>query len=69
MYTLNEETPFTAQEEEIMDLLVAAHTKFCDLKVTGYHTTKDWQQAFHALQNVLIGEALIRRYPNYFLTT
>lgn len=68
MDTLNEEHPFTPGEKQVMDALVDAHNKFCKLKEKGlYHPQAlEWQAHMHALQDILIVDTVIRKYPDYF---
>jgi hypothetical protein len=52
--------PFTPDEQEIMDLLVAAHNKFSTLETTHPDETREWFDGVHALQDV-IGRRILRR--------
>jgi hypothetical protein len=69
MDTLNEGTPFTPQEKEVMDLLIQAHNKFCELQKGNTPYIKhgyDWLTYLHRLQDVIIVGATMRKYPDYF---
>lgn len=63
--------PFTAEEKEVMDLLIQAHNKFCELSKGNSVYIKhgyDWLTNLHKLQDVLIVGSTMRRYPDYFNT-
>lgn len=62
----NYKPPFTPEEQEVMDLLVQAHNKFCKLPPPSEHDGQAWVQAFHTLQNVLIYRVVKRDYPTVF---
>lgn len=66
-----EKHPFTEEEKAVMDALVTAHNKFCELQKNGlYHAhAYDWQTYLHRLQDIIIVGATMRKYPEYFKTT
>lgn len=58
--------PFTPEEKQIMDLIVAAHNIFVTLPVTHPGAIQDWVRGIHELQNVLIFRVMQRDYPQQF---
>lgn len=58
--------PFTEQEEEIMNLLMEAHTKFAIMKQTHPDDMREWVEGIHKCQNILIGRVVTRDYPDFF---
>ena len=60
--------PFSEQEEEVMNLLIEAHTKFSQLEQTHPSDINDWVFHLHGRQR-LLGQRLLRRdYPHIFIT-
>jgi len=59
---------FTPQEVEIMELLIIAHNKFCQLQSTHPSEATDWQNGIHRLQAVMGLRILRRDYPEEFVT-
>lgn len=57
-------TPFTEDEQEIMNLLVKAHELFLDINEN--KGDGDWLAGIHKCQDVLIRRVVTRDYPNYF---
>lgn len=65
------EHPFTPEEKEVMDILIFAHNKFCELQKSNTIYVKhgyDWLTHIHGLQDILIVAATMKKYPNYFNT-
>ncbi len=62
----DQKQPFTKEEQEIMDLIVAANNKFVNLKYAHPDDPRDWANAIHALQNILIYRVVKRDYPQTF---
>lgn len=63
------ETPFTPQEQEIMDALVIAANKFTHLQETHPTHKRDFLDGIHRCQDVLIHRIVQRDYPETFPTT
>ncbi len=65
---MEEETkrPFTAQEQEIMDLIVKSHNLFVKLERQHPNEITEWVKCIHDLQNILGWRILRRDYPNDF---
>ena len=58
--------PFTKEEQDILDLIVKAHNKFCELKTGHSEESIEWKEGIHKLENVLIGRVVSRDYPDVF---
>lgn len=58
--------PFSDEEKEIMDLLIEAHRKYCQLKPLHPSDITDWVNGLHKLQDILIVRTVFRKYPKYF---
>ncbi len=58
--------PFTKQEEEIMNLLVEAHSKFVEMEQMHPDDIREWVDGIHKCQNVLKGRVVTRDYPDIF---
>jgi hypothetical protein len=61
--------PFTKEEEEVMGLLIKAHTLFANLPETHPMEKQEWVLSFHKLQDILGSRVLRRDYPDYFKST
>lgn len=59
-------TPFTKEEQEVMDLIVEAHNKFIKLEQTHLSDQSDWANGIHSCQKVLQSRAFRRLYPDVF---
>lgn len=62
----DQKQPFTKEEQEIMDLIVEANNKFGALQYAHPDDPRDWTNAIHALQNILIYRVVKRDYPQTF---
>jgi hypothetical protein len=58
--------PFTPDEQEIMDLIVAAHNKYVAIQPVADPDGVKWMNGIHALQEVLIYRVVKRDYPEVF---
>jgi hypothetical protein len=58
--------PFTPEEQEIMNLIVSAHNKYCAIQPSNNTDGVKWMNAIHSLQDVLIYRVAKRDYPNVF---
>lgn len=74
-YFVRPEGPFTFEEKEIWDLLVAAHDKFIkmakfddirDKQGYGHASVTEWTTHMNHLQDLLIFRIVKRDYPNEF---
>lgn len=64
-------SPFTFEEQEVMDLLVQAHDKFLKLQQYVPHSSaftphQEWTFYMNHLQDMLILRIVKRDYPNEF---
>lgn len=59
-------TPFTSDEERIMDLLVEAHNLFLTIGPFDRYDMQNWINGIHGLQDLLTARACRRDYPDYF---
>lgn len=53
-------------EQEIMDLIVQAHTKFIKLDQTHPADMPEWVDGIHSLQGVIADRIVRRDYPDQF---
>lgn len=60
------DSPFTPEEDEIMQLLVQAHNKFILLPPSHPNEQQEWATALHRLQDLIGHRVLKRNYPDYF---
>lgn len=58
--------PLTDQEQKVMDLLVRAHNEFCKLDEGHPDHTREWADAIHNAQVILMQRVVRRDYPEYF---
>ena len=59
-------SPFTKEEEEIMELIVNAHNKFSKLERGHSMEIQEWVTSIHSLQSILSHRCLRREFPDYF---
>lgn len=63
---MEDNSPFTKEEKEIMDLLVQAHSKFVAIEPTHPMEMQEWVYSFHKLQDLLGSRILRRNWPQTF---
>ena len=54
------------EEEEVMDLLVAAYNKFISLEYSNSTDLKEFAEAIHLQQGILALRIVRRVYPKYW---
>jgi hypothetical protein len=57
---------YTPEEREIVDLIIQAHNKFCELERTHVSEIPDWVGGVHLLQDILGRRILRRVFPDDF---
>jgi hypothetical protein len=60
--------PYSPEEKEICDLIVAAHNKFVALERTHVMEITEWVDCVHRMQALLGFRVLRRDYPETFPT-
>lgn len=59
-------SPFTKQEEKIMQLIVEAHNEFVKLERGHSMEIQEWVSGIHQLQSILSHRCLRRLFPSHF---
>ena len=59
-------SPFTEQEESIMQLIVEAHNEFVKLDRGHSMEIQEWVTSIHQLQSILSHRCLRRLFPSHF---
>ena len=59
-------SPFTEQEERIMQLIVDAHNEFIKLDRGHSMEIQEWVTGIHQLQSILSHRCLRRMFPSHF---
>ena len=59
-------SPFTEQEERIMQLIVEAHNEFVKLDRGHSMEIQEWVTGIHQLQSILSHRCLRRLFPSHF---
>lgn len=62
------DNPFTEEEQEIINAMVAAHNKFVTLIQTHPNDMEIWVDGIHKCESVLQSRILRRDYPEVFQT-
>jgi hypothetical protein len=60
--------PFTEKEQEVMDLILLAHSKFSELERTHTMEMPEWVSGVLQLEHLLGMRTLRRDYPKHFIT-